>query len=268
MLRKLNHPKIVNFIGFHIAPKQTYIVMELMEYGDLKNFLHQHFIYYSLQNKTIPKTEKEKNIVKFFKVVRELMCMGNEIILGMQYLEHYGIVHRDLAARNILISMSDEKLILKISDFGLARLNNYALHSKSILSLDHYSPEALELEHYTHKSDVWSFGVTFWEILNTGEKPPTKFRKPLEDYIQKMNQDMVPDLKDSLSMIFNYIWIEDSNQRPNFNELQKFWSLLMKNIFLCSNNLIPFPTVLPSQPEEVINTDYGVANIEEDKSEE
>uniref|UniRef100_A0A8C6Q9P7 receptor protein-tyrosine kinase n=1 Tax=Nothobranchius furzeri TaxID=105023 RepID=A0A8C6Q9P7_NOTFU len=91
---------------------------------------------------------------------------------GMMYLEERRLVHRDLAARNVLVKSPNH---IKITDFGLARLLD--VNEKEYNADGGKMPikwMALECIHYrkfTHQSDVWSYGVTIWELMTFGGKP-------------------------------------------------------------------------------------------------
>lgn len=91
----------------------------------------------------------------------------------MHHLEQKNIVHRDLAARNVLVA---NEHCVKIADFGLAQFTDnsgYYYHSTNsrALPLKWYAPETLSQHKFSHKSDVWSFGVTLYEMFTFGDSP-------------------------------------------------------------------------------------------------
>ena len=78
------------------------------------------------------------------------------------------VVHRDLACRNILMGNGKN---LKITDFGLSRKveDIYVKTTKEKLPLKWMALESIETREYTTKSDVWSYGITLWEIGTMGK---------------------------------------------------------------------------------------------------
>ena len=80
------------------------------------------------------------------------------------------IVHRDLACRNVLVGAGK---LLKVSDFGLSRNitcdNAYVKTTNGPLPVRWMAIESIMYHEFTTASDVWSFGITLWEIGTLGK---------------------------------------------------------------------------------------------------
>ncbi|XP_065832464.1 uncharacterized protein [Oscarella lobularis] len=151
---QFRHENIVELHGVVRGEQATFIVLELMERGDLKNHL------------------SEMRIREEIPFQKDLLKMAREIACGMQYLCRKCFVHRDLAARNILL---DGKLTCKIGDFGLSRdvLGGGYYHMKEgkKIPVRWTALEAIKFKKYSSASDVWSFGIVLFEIWSLGLKP-------------------------------------------------------------------------------------------------
>lgn len=159
----LNEASVMkNFDTFHVVKlfgvvsegNPPYVIMELMENGDLKTYLRGS-----------RDTERQPDGSRMVR-------MAAEIADGMAYLESKKFLHRDLAARNCMLSRD---LICKIGDFGMARdvyeTDYYKVGQKSMLPIRWMAPENLSDGVFTSDSDVWSFGVVLYEIVMLGELP-------------------------------------------------------------------------------------------------
>ena len=143
-----------------------WLLLDFCPYGDLKNYLKTNV------DRIIDGEDKDpiNN--------RSLINWAYQIANGMQYLSENHIMHGDLAARNILLDedpFNKGNLIAKISDFGLSkRFYDNITYEKGIrlhVPWKWMAIEYLMKDIFTLNSDVWSFGVLFWEMLSFGGIP-------------------------------------------------------------------------------------------------
>ncbi|EMD40192.1 hypothetical protein CERSUDRAFT_45824 [Gelatoporia subvermispora B] len=139
-LREEPHRSIIPFDSFIITPSYALITMPY----------HPHLI---------PVEVPEQYSREWFR----------SLLSGVEFLHERGIVHNDIKPANILLSYQNVPIFI---DFGFAEQYNlkstYAFHSNLSYGTPEYlSPErARGLPHDTRKSDVWSLGVAFFEILH------------------------------------------------------------------------------------------------------
>uniref|UniRef100_A0A671PMX7 Tyrosine-protein kinase n=1 Tax=Sinocyclocheilus anshuiensis TaxID=1608454 RepID=A0A671PMX7_9TELE len=124
----------------------TKLVMEYLPYGSLIGYMEKH----------------RQNVC-----TRRLLLFASQICKGMEYLQSMRYVHRDLAARNILVA-SDT--LVKIADFGLTKIipvdkEYYRVTQPGESPIFWYAPESVSELKFSHKSDVWSFGIVLHEHL-------------------------------------------------------------------------------------------------------
>ncbi|KPI91796.1 Tyrosine-protein kinase RYK [Papilio xuthus] len=103
---------------------------------------------------------------------RELVELGAQAACGLAYLHVQRFIHADIAARNCIL---DEKLRLKVTDNGLSRDlfpdDYHCLGDNENRPVKWMAPESLLHNQYTTASDVWSLGITLWELATLGAAP-------------------------------------------------------------------------------------------------
>ncbi|XP_024140314.1 receptor tyrosine-protein kinase erbB-2 [Oryzias melastigma] len=157
-------------------------------------------------------------------------CIGSQFLLnwcvqiakGMSYLEDIRLVHRDLAARNVLVKNPNH---VKITDFGLARLldiDETEYHADGgKVPIKWMALESIIHRKFTHQSDVWSYGVTVWELMTFGSKPYDTIpaRKILDVLEGGERLPQPPICTIDVYMIMVKCWMIDPDIRPTFEEL-------------------------------------------------
>lgn len=161
ILNRLNHPNLVQFYGLTLH--KSYALIEHSNLGDLFTYLNSN------------QFGNEQNLLSLN--VR-LFIMG-QLVNALRYLESEGIVHRDIAARNCLIYPNYE---LKLTNVAAAS-DNFENHYLSInpncrMPIRWMAPEILINNEFSGQSDVWSFGITLWEVMTNCSQLPYS---PLSD---------------------------------------------------------------------------------------
>ncbi len=147
----LNHPNILGIYEIDEENSSLFLVMEFVDGETLKTY--------------IPKISKGTGLP-----VEQAIDWIEQISNGLKTAHSINIIHRDIKTENIMITKDGR---LKIMDFGLAKLKNQAGLTKtgtSLGTLSYMSPEQSHGVPADNRSDIWSLGVVFYEIL-TGELP-------------------------------------------------------------------------------------------------
>uniref|UniRef100_A0A671X625 Receptor protein-tyrosine kinase n=1 Tax=Sparus aurata TaxID=8175 RepID=A0A671X625_SPAAU len=145
-----------------------------------------------------------------------------QIAKGMYYLEEHRVVHRNLAARNVLLK---NNYTAQISDYGIADLlypdDKKYFYNEAKAPIKWMALESILFRRYTHQSDVWSYGVTVWEMMSYGAEPYTSMRpQEVPDLLEKGERLSQPQICTiDVYMVMVKCWMIDENVRPTFKEL-------------------------------------------------
>ncbi|KAM9326455.1 tyrosine-protein kinase receptor UFO [Gastrophryne carolinensis] len=222
-MKEFDHPNVMRLLGVCLQNTENegypspVVILPFMKHGDLHSFL----LYSRLGD--APLFLPTQTLVKFM----------TDIASGMEYLSSKNFIHRDLAARNCMLN---ENMNVCVADFGL---------SKKIYNGDYYRQgriakmpvkwiaiESLADRVYTTKSDVWSFGVTMWEIATRGQTPyPGVENSEIYDYLRQGNRlKQPPDCLDGLYELMSSCWQLNSKDRPMFETLHRELEKILKNL--------------------------------------
>lgn len=200
VMTSLNHRNLIQLLGVVIPQRNSndpiYVVLEFMHKGALLEYLRS----------------RGRAVVN----QADLVAFAKDIACGMEYLERKKLVHRDLAARNILIS---EDCVAKVSDFGLARDANFNLEGGKF-PVKWTAPEALKKSKFSNKSDVWSYGITLWEMWSFGRVPYPKVH--VKDLLNKILQGYRMESPDNchpkVFALMSKCWSQRPEDRPTFKQ--------------------------------------------------
>lgn len=177
----LMHPNIVNVYDVGEENGIYYIVMELVEGITLKKYI-------------------EKKARLSFK---EAVSIAIHVSMGIEAAHNNHIIHRDIKPQNIIISREGK---VKVTDFGIAKAATSNTITSNVMGSVHYtSPEQARGGYSDEKSDVYSLGVTLFEML-TGRVPfngETTVAIAIKHIQEEMPspKDFVPEIPSSVESI-------------------------------------------------------------------
>ncbi|XP_078390692.1 receptor tyrosine-protein kinase erbB-4-like isoform X1 [Cetorhinus maximus] len=210
MVGSLEHHHVLRLLGICPgAPLQ--VVTQLLPLGSLLEYLH-----------------KNKDNIRSQLLLN--WCV--QIAKGMRYLEEKKMVHRNLAARNILVKSPSH---VQITDFGITNL--LALDEKKYFFDEVKMPikwmalESIHFRRYTHQSDVWSYGVTVWELMTFGSKPYEGIAvREIPGLLEKGERLPQPQICTvDVYMVMVKCWMIDEDSRPTFKELGAEFSRMARD---------------------------------------
>ncbi|MCA9731362.1 MAG: protein kinase [Deferribacteres bacterium] len=147
---KLSHPNIVIVYDVEDESSFSYIVMEYIQGTDLRILLDNH---------------KELEPAKAVSLILQT-CKA------LQFAHNSGVVHRDIKPSNIMIV---EKDVVKVTDFGIAKITNNLTLTQTgrvVGTPSYMAPEQIEGKEVDGRADVFSLGIVLYELL-TGQRPFT-----------------------------------------------------------------------------------------------
>ncbi|XP_076850141.1 non-receptor tyrosine-protein kinase TYK2 [Brachyhypopomus gauderio] len=216
ILKSLYHNNIVKYKGCctELGGQVVQLIMEYLPLGSLREYLPKHRLG-----------------------VAQTLLFAQQICQGMDYLHSKRYIHRDLAARNVLV---ENEGVVKIGDFGLTKYIPegeiyYRVREDGDSPVFWYAIECLKESKFSFSSDVWSFGVTLYEILTRcdhRQSPPTKYVEmmgvvqgqmtvmKLINLLEKHRRLPCPrDCPHEVFLLMEQCWDSSPTQRPSFRTL-------------------------------------------------
>ncbi|TKS92541.1 Ras-related protein [Collichthys lucidus] len=218
IMQNFDHENVVRLLGVTLQREQDsslpvpLVILPYMKHGDLRRFLID---------------------TRYGDVPMSLLRFMIDIAAGMDYLSSQGFLHRDLAARNCMLG---DDLRVCVADFGLSKKiysSNYYRQTVAVrLPVKWMSIESLSESVYTTKSDVWSFGVTMWEIVSRGRTPyPGVHNHEVLDLLLLGHRLKPPeDCDHKLYEVMQSCWVKEPARRPCFRELGEMLKGLLSEL--------------------------------------
>ncbi|XP_014366513.2 epidermal growth factor receptor isoform X1 [Papilio machaon] len=239
IMASVEHPNLLQLLAVCMT-NQMMLITQLMPLGNLLDYVRTH---------------KEKIGSKAF------LNWCTQIARGMAYLEEKRLVHRDLAARNVLVQTPN---CVKITDFGLAKLldineDEYKAAGGK-MPIKWLALECVLHRIFTHKSDVWAFGVTIWEILSYGARPYANISaRDVPELIEnglKLPQPSICTL--DIYCVMVSCWMLDADSRPTFKQLADTFAEMARDpgryLVIPGDKFMRLPSYSTQDEKELIKT--------------
>lgn len=175
VLKRLNHPNIVRYLGSSVDEGHLCIFLELVGMGSLRHVLDKY-------------KQFEENMIRTYT---------RQILWGLEYLHQQKTIHRDLKCGNILVHPNGQ---VKLADFGVAKQMSQSLANSCKGTPLYMAPEmmtsSMEERKYGLAVDIWSLGCTIIEMADG--KPPWSDLEGFSFFF-KLNRGELPPIPDHLS---------------------------------------------------------------------
>ncbi len=218
-----NNENVVEAFYVSELDYKPHIFMEYVDGGDLRNRLSQGHLG-----------------------VIEALSMAVQFCHGMIYAnsvalhgEQRGIVHRDIKPENIMLN---EKGILKVTDFGLVRVLGMPTEERIGGTLEYMSPEQFHRMDVDTRSDIYSFGVTLYEMLTglppflTTEQNPRKrwrfYEHHHREVLPKPPREINPMIPETLeAIVLRCLEKRPENRQQSFEGLREQLMVVYRSEF-------------------------------------
>jgi serine/threonine-protein kinase len=199
IMSDMTHENIIKLEEYHEDEEGMYLIMEFFKGVELDEYL--------------------KDTIGVFPEEKAIPIMI-QILNAFDSAHKKSIVHRDIKPANILINIEATKI--KILDFGIAKMkDDISMETKSgaqIGTVFYMSPEQVQGKNLDTRSDIYSLGVTFYQML-TGMKPYFDATTEYEIYSKIVNEDLpdpreiYPVITERLVNILRKALAKDPNKR-------------------------------------------------------
>jgi serine/threonine protein kinase len=192
LLGGLSHHHIVQCYAYRVRGDILEIAMELCPHGTLGQLISR-----------ARRPLREEQIWTILAMITS----------GLRYLHAHQIAHRDLKPDNILIGDEEHGFLLKISDFGLAKVFPTSTSTRGG-DMSYASPQRLAGSPHTAKTDVWSLGCTVYELM---ERRRPFLGHSLPDFIAAQRKGVVfteaSDIYSEWGQAFRCVVVMQSSQQ-------------------------------------------------------
>lgn len=193
-VNRINHPNIVEITDFGEDGGLVFLVMEFIEGASLASLVRH-------------------NVLPWKRAAR----VGLQVASALARAHELGVIHRDLKPENVLLFIRDGADVVKLTDFGIAKIVDapaLTFSEQRFGTPGYMAPEYIEGAEASPRGDLYAFGVLLYELL-TGQLPfDAKF--PAEIFALQMTAPPIPpsDLVEGIPPALEALLLNLIERRP------------------------------------------------------
>ncbi|CAF3412523.1 unnamed protein product [Rotaria socialis] len=204
---KIRFDHVLNIFGACIEPNYYAIVVEYMSLGSLFNVLQKKQPHLSWPDR---------------------WSIALQMTKGVNYLHSMSILHRDIKSLNFLMEKAVDGYLIKICDFGLAKIRQETSRQTadshqqrvSVGTLQWKAPEVLKFGKPSKASDVYSLGIVFWELATERVPYEELDEATISQGVKAGERLKIPsDVPHDYTSLISNAWSQEPSDRPTSEQL-------------------------------------------------
>ncbi|CAF3328149.1 unnamed protein product [Rotaria sp. Silwood2] len=204
-MHQICHKHVLKMYGACMEPEKYALVVEYMTLGSLYDVLKQQ---------TIELTWNDRWVIAF------------QVTKGINYLHTLPrpIIHRDIKSHNVLLAENAGNILVKIGDFGLAKVRHetskQSIHGPLVGTLPWKAPELLKMGRHTEASDIYAIGIVFWELASGREPYEDADDSMISVFVKEGGRLNIPEnIPPWFVELITKSWAQEPKQRPTCQDL-------------------------------------------------
>ncbi|CAF1659080.1 unnamed protein product [Rotaria magnacalcarata] len=237
MMHQIHYDHILNIFGACMEPNNYALIVEYMSLGSLYDILGQ----------------------KLFQFTWSDRCsIANQMTKGINYLHKLPkpILHRDIKSLNILMTEHGKGFLVKVADFGLAKIRRETSRQSSsdplVGTFPWKAPELLNMGRHTEASDVYALGIVFWELCTECEPYEEADDSTISAFVMRGARLAIrTNIPRQFADLISSAWAHEPKKRSTcqqiLNLIKAIWSEIDENKISKKNVATSDETVSPQQ---------------------
>ena len=196
---QLRHPSIIQVYDFNHDDDNYYMVLEFVPGETIQEHL-----------KRLNASGRHLSVTKAIEYIADICD-------AVDYAHQRGMIHRDIKPANLMLNVMGQAILM---DFGIAKIVGGQRHTATgavVGTAMYMAPEQIKGENPDRRADIYSLGVTLFEML--GGRPPFEADSAMTLMMMHVNdpvpdvRDLNPDVPDDLVAVVNKSLAKDPNER-------------------------------------------------------